>query len=88
MRNFSVEQVKAARMLLRWDQAQLAAAASVGIATVKRIESGTGPLQSTKRITQKIILAFEAADIEFLGEASHMPGVRLKLTGSVAEIGN
>ena len=88
VKDFSVEQVKAARMLLGWDQAQLAAAASVGIATVKRIESGSGPLQSTRRITEKVMLALEAAGIEFLGAANNMPGVLLKSVGSVEENGN
>ena len=80
MRKFSVEQVKAARMLLGWDQSQLAAAASVGIATVKRIEICTGSLPSTPRITAKLQLALEQAGIEFLGTPDSKPGVRLKIT--------
>ena len=77
MSTFSVEQVKAARMLLGWDQTQLAAAASVGIATIKRLETGTGSLTSTPRINAKIKLAFEHAGIEFLGTPDIKPGVRL-----------
>ena len=80
MQKFSVEQVKAARMLLGWDQFKLAAAASVGIATVKRIEIGTGSLQSTPRITAKLQLALEQAGIEFLGTPNSKPGVRLNIT--------
>ena len=82
MQKFSVEQVKAARMLLGWDQSQLAAAASVGIATVKRIEAGTGSLPSTPRITAKIQLALEQAGIEFLGTPDSKPGLRLNITKS------
>jgi len=80
MQNFSVEQVKAARMLLGWDQSQLAVAASVGIATVKRLETGIGSLSSTPRITAKIKLAFEHAGIEFLGTPDVKPGVLLDKT--------
>ena len=79
MNNFSAEQMKAARMLLGWDQAKLATAAAVGIATVKRIEVGTGALQSTLRIAEKIKLALESAGIEFLGTPDVMPGVRLTI---------
>ena len=85
MQKISVEQVKAARMLLGWDQSQLAAAASVGIATVKRLEIGTGPLSSTPRITAMIKLAFEQACIEFLGTPDKHPGVRLNLEKSTPE---
>ena len=63
MNEFSAEQVKAARMLLAWDQATLAKAAAVGIATVKRIEASTGALQSTPRIAAKIKIALETAGI-------------------------
>jgi transcriptional regulator with XRE-family HTH domain len=75
--DFSTEQIKAARMLLGWDQSQLAMAAGVGIATVKRIETGKGIVQSTARITDKIRMALQDAGIEFLGSPSDMPGVRL-----------
>ena len=85
VKDFSVEQLKAARMLLGWDQARLAAAASIGIATVKRIESGAGALQSTPRITDKILSALDGAGIEFLGAPNNMPGVRLRPIDSVKE---
>jgi transcriptional regulator with XRE-family HTH domain len=75
--DFSTEQIKAARMLLGWDQSQLAMAAGVGIATVKRIETGKGIVQSTARITDKIRMALQDAGIEFLGSPNDMPGVRL-----------
>lgn len=78
MNDFSAEQVKAARMLLGWDQLELARSATVGIATIKRIELRTGALQSTARIADKIKLALEDAGIEFLGTPDEMPGVRLK----------
>ena len=74
----SAAQIKAARMLLAWDQVELARNAAVGVATVRRIEAATGALQSTPRIVHKISLALETAGIEFLGTPDDMPGVRLK----------
>lgn len=85
MNEFSAEQVKAARMLLAWDQATLATAAAVGIATVKRIEASTGALQSTPRIAAKIKIALESAGIEFLGTPDVLPGVRLAKGNSSEE---
>ncbi len=70
-------QIRAARAMLRWDQAHLADAASVSVETIKRIERLDGDLDSTKAGTLKALrLAFEQAGIEFLNDGR--PGVRSK----------
>ena len=71
------EQIKAARSLLGWDQAKLAIRASVGVATVKRIESRDGVVGGTMDTIVKIKSALEEAGIEFIGTPDEGPGVRL-----------
>jgi predicted transcriptional regulator len=77
MKKINVEQIKAARMLLSWDQVTLAKKASIGIVTVKRIEATFGQVVATNRIITKIIEALEGAGIEFVGTPDDGPGVRL-----------
>ena len=77
MNKITVEQIKAARMLLSWDQITLANKASVGIVTIKRIEAVPGRATATQRIIEKIVKALEAAGIEFIGTPDDGPGVRL-----------
>jgi predicted transcriptional regulator len=71
------EQIKAARSLLGWDQAELAVHADVGVATVKRIESRSGVVGGTMDTIVKIKSALEEAGIEFIGTPDEGPGVRL-----------
>jgi transcriptional regulator with XRE-family HTH domain len=73
----SAEQIRAARALLRWDQADVAKRAAVSIETVKRLEGMDGPLMAVRAATLATIQqSFEAAGIEFTnGDA---PGVRLR----------
>ena len=71
------EQIKAARVLLGWDQADLAAHAQVGIATVKRLEARPGIIGSTMGTAMRLKSALEAAGIEFIGTPGDGPGVRL-----------
>ena len=75
----TTEQIKAARILLGWDQVALAAAAQVGIATVRRIESVPGPIDLKSRSAQKITRALEqVGGVMFLQETvAHGPGLRL-----------
>lgn len=65
MDEITVEQIKAARMLLRWDQIRLAQEAEVGVVTIKRIETGVGRPIATPRIIAKIRSAFERAGVTF-----------------------
>lgn len=58
------EQVKAARAWLGWTREELARQADVGLQSVNRLESETGPYP--RRGTQRLIVsAFQAAGVEF-----------------------
>lgn len=72
----SIRQLKAARALLDWSQAELASQSGVSLPTVKRLESGEGELGGRPDTAERLRLALESAGVEFTdGEA---PGVRLK----------
>jgi transcriptional regulator with XRE-family HTH domain len=63
-----VAQLRAARALLGWRQEDVAQAAKVGIATIRRIESQEGPLMGYVSTFLKIQAAFEQAGIQFIDE--------------------
>lgn len=60
----TVEQVLAARALLRWSQGDLAKAAGVSEATIYRLESGVR-LREVNYVAVRSV--FEKAGIEFVG---------------------
>ncbi|MCB1783065.1 MAG: helix-turn-helix transcriptional regulator [Alphaproteobacteria bacterium] len=71
-----MEQIRAARALIGWSQGELAEEAGLSQTGVARIENGTNhPNSST---IEKIVAAFDKADVEFIGET----GVK-KRTGEV-----
>lgn len=72
------EQLRAARALLRWEQADLAAASSVSLPTVKRLEAKPGDLQAYASTIKMLRQALEAAGIEFIVENGGGVGVRLR----------
>ena len=72
------DQVKAARMLLRWTAEDLARKSKVGLSTIKRMEGGTKTAQLTAANTQAIQRALEDGGIEFIAENGGGPGVRLR----------
>jgi transcriptional regulator with XRE-family HTH domain len=74
----SIRQIKAARALLAWSQEELAAAASVSIPTIKRLEASDGPLGGRTETADKIRKALQGAGIEFTNEKGRGPGVRLR----------
>ena len=74
----SIRQVKAARTLLAWSQAQLATAANVSVPTIKRLEAQDGPLGGRSETGAKIREALETAGVEFIDENGGGPGVRLR----------
>ncbi len=78
IKNITVQQIKAARMLLEWDQLELAKRAGVGVATLRRLEANSGAVPENSMSGSQIIAALIAADIEFLNTLKG-PGVRLKL---------
>lgn len=74
MANVTVTQIKAARALLEWNQADLAQAANVGLATIKRFETGMTPIPIVKAA---IVRALEDAGIGFESNGKFV-GVKLK----------
>jgi transcriptional regulator with XRE-family HTH domain len=72
-------QLRAARVLLDWEQAELAKKARVAIGTIRRREGFHDEVHCQADTLAKVMGALERAGIEFLnGEA---PGLRLKKTG-------
>ncbi|MFG1377340.1 helix-turn-helix transcriptional regulator [Xanthobacter autotrophicus] len=74
----SVRQVKAARAMLAWSQADLARASGVSAPTIARLESVDGPLGGMVDTSSKIRAALEAAGVIFIEQNGNGPGVRLK----------
>lgn len=73
----SIEQVKAARALLRWSQVDLADKSGISIPTIKRLEAATGAIGGRNDTAQAIRTALEAAGVEFIAENGGGAGVRL-----------
>jgi transcriptional regulator with XRE-family HTH domain len=72
-------EIRAGRALLGWSQLELAQAASVGVATVRRLEAAEMQIRGSVESVWKIQRALEAAGIEFIpADAGKGPGVRLK----------
>ncbi|OKP81163.1 transcriptional regulator [Ensifer adhaerens] len=75
----SSEQIRAARALIRWDQAELAKHANVSVETIKRLEKINGPLlTATGKTLQAIQSTLEHAGIIFIAQNGNGPGVRLR----------
>lgn len=73
----SIAQLRAARALLRWTAQDLADAAGVGVATLRRMEVMEGVPSGQVRTLMAIKAALESAGIEFIGTPDDKPGVRL-----------
>lgn len=73
-------QVRAGRALVRWSAEQLAKAAQLGVATVRRAESVDGMVNMTTSNAAAIRRALQSAGVEFIAENGGGPGVRLKFT--------
>ena len=80
-RPVKTEQLRAARGLLGWSQADLADRAGMSLPTVKRLEGGYGPRVSDDAQV-KLRRALEEAGIEFIDENGGGPGVRLRKSSS------
>ncbi|AYJ88018.1 XRE family transcriptional regulator [Sphingomonas paeninsulae] len=74
----TIEQCRAARALLGWSTIELATAAKLGIATVKRFETGQ-QVQSLSVATMRASL--DSAGIQFIdpGEVSRKAGAGVRL---------
>lgn len=69
-------QLRAARVLIGWEQIQLAKQAKVAIGTIRRMESFDGEIGCNTNTLHKVQFALEKAGIEFLNHGE--PGVKLK----------
>ena len=74
----TTRQLKAARALLGWSQADLAKKSGVSEPTVARLESIDGELGGREHTTEKLRAAVRAAGIEFIEEDGGGLGVRLR----------
>jgi transcriptional regulator with XRE-family HTH domain len=76
-----VEQCRAARALLDWSAQQLADQAGIGVATVRRFESGSAVAPSS---VEAMIVTLSAAGITFIaaGEVSPSGGDGVRLTST------
>lgn len=72
------EQIKAARALVRLEQAELATRADVSLDTIKRLEQMRGPITANTSTEAAIRKAFADAGVIFLDENGDGPGVRLR----------
>lgn len=70
-------QIRAARAMLRWEQAVLTEKSGVSLATIKRLEKMTGKISANLVTLQAIERAFTEAGIEFLPDEGCGVGVRL-----------
>jgi transcriptional regulator with XRE-family HTH domain len=73
-----VAQIRAARALLGWRQEDIAEAAKISVATIRRIESQEELLTGNVSTLLKIQAAFEQAGIQFINE-DEMGGFGLRL---------
>jgi transcriptional regulator with XRE-family HTH domain len=72
-------EIRAGRALLGWSQLELAQAASVGVATVRRLEASDSVIRGSVETVWKIQQALEKAGVEFIpAEGMKSAGVRLK----------
>jgi transcriptional regulator with XRE-family HTH domain len=74
----TVRQVKAARALLGWSQADLAQRSGISEPTIARLESGDGELGGRENTSEKIRKAIENGGVEFIDENGGGAGVRLR----------
>jgi len=74
----TIRQVKAARALLGWSQADLARHSLVSEPTIARLESADGEIAGRANTAEKIRAAIEKAGIEFIEENGGGPGLRLR----------
>jgi transcriptional regulator with XRE-family HTH domain len=72
-------EIRAGRALLGWSQLDLAKAASIGVATVRRLEAAGTAVRGSVDTVWKIQQALEKAGVEFIpAEEGRGPGVRLR----------
>ena len=76
------EQIRAARALLRLDQAELAEKAGISLETVKRLERLRGPITANTMTELALRRAFTSCGVLFIEENGGGVGVRFRLPTS------
>ena len=71
-------QIRAARAMLNWSIREAVEHSGVSKPTIQRMEQYHGMPPSRSDTLDRLIKTFEAAGIEFVGDASDAPGVRLR----------
>ena len=72
------KQLRAARVLIGWEQRHLAEAAGLAIGTIRRMEASDGAVRGTADNVWKVQHALENSGVVFINENGGGPGVRLK----------
>ncbi|WP_342588496.1 transcriptional regulator [Pleomorphomonas carboxyditropha] len=78
MNTITGAQLRAGRALIRWSANDLAKAANVGVATIRRAEATDGAVTMVPNNLVAIRAALEAAGVIFVDANGEGPGVRLK----------
>lgn len=77
----TAEQMRAARALIRMEQATLAEISGVSLPTIKRLETTTGVLRAQEATLESIVGALQRCGVVFIGDKEHSPpggaGIRL-----------
>ena len=74
----TIRQIKAARALLGWSQADLARHSGISEPTIARLEAVDGELGGRETTAQKIRNAIEAAGVQFFEDNGGGEGARLR----------
>lgn len=77
----TAEQLRAARSMVRMEQADLAGRVGISAATIKRMEGGSGPVRGSYENVAAIQRELEAAGVEFLPDN----GLRLRRAPAEAD---
>jgi predicted transcriptional regulator len=64
----SIRQIKAARALIGWSQADLAKHSGVSTPTVKRLEAADGDIGGRAETGESLVTALQEAGVEFIPE--------------------
>ena len=70
-------QLRAARVLVGWEQLELAKRSRVAIGTIRRMESFSGEIGSRTSTLSQVQATLEKAGVAFLSEGG--PGVQLRI---------
>ncbi len=72
------EQLRAARAMLKMEQAELAELSGVSIDTIKRLERRDGPLNAHAMTLHSLQSCLEGEGVLFLPENGNLPGLKLR----------